>query len=145
MTVLPRYIAIAITAIAIAYMALVPVNARSDNRLAIPHAEAAIAEPEPKPEVARTITAMVTGYNTVPEQTDDTPCIAAAGDICGRRDVVACPRSIPLRTWVRIEGVRYQCMDRLHPRYDHRFDISCDKDMACPFRVTGTKTVEVLK
>lgn len=81
------------------------------------------------------MTAMITGYNTVEAQTDSTPCIASGGNICGRDDVVACPREIPLFTWVQIEGKKYECMDRTHIRFNDRFDISCDKDMDCPFEV----------
>jgi|GEM_PF-3462756 len=74
--------------------------------------------------------AYVSGYNTLPYQTDSTPCIAASGDdICGRTDVVACPRYIPLRTWIKIDGKYYQCLDRLNIKYDDRFDISFDKDV----------------
>lgn len=97
-------------------------------------------------QVAYAGTYYVTGYNTVPEQTDSTPCIAASGDdICGRRDVVACPRAIPLGTELEIDGERYVCLDRLAPKYDNRIDISCDKDMQCPARVTGYKLVTVKK
>lgn len=88
----------------------------------------------------------VTGYNTVKEQTDSTPCVAASGDnICGRRDVVACPREIPLGTKVEIDGNVYTCLDRLAMKYDHRIDISCDKDFKCPAQVTGYKEVKVLE
>lgn len=92
-----------------------------------------------------TIEAFVTGYNTVPEQTDSTPCLASAGNICGRRDVVACPRSLPLNTSVKIREKVYVCMDRLHKKYDNRFDISCDKDFKCPYQVTGTTTVTIIR
>lgn len=86
----------------------------------------------------------VTGYNTVPEQTDATPCIAASGaNICGRTDVVACPRALPLGTEVEIDGRRYTCEDRLAPKYDSRIDISCDKNTACPAEVTGVKRVTI--
>jgi len=78
----------------------------------------------------KTIYALTTGYNTVKEQTDNTPCISASGDnICGRKDVVACPRSIELGTQVKINGKYYLCLDRLAEKYDNRFDISFDKDM----------------
>lgn len=88
----------------------------------------------------------VTGYNTVPEQTDSTPCIAASGaDICGRTDVVACPRAIALGTELEIDGKVYTCLDRLAPKYDHRIDVSCDKDKTCPALVTGYKEVKILK
>lgn len=88
--------------------------------------------------------AYVTGYNTTPDQTDDTPCIAASGaNICGRTDAVACPRSIPLGTYVTIRGQFYVCEDRLAKKFDHRFDISCDKDTTCPGQVTGWVDVKV--
>lgn len=75
------------------------------------------------------VLATITAYNTVPWQTDDTPCLGAGGDICGRNNVVACPRSIPLGTWVIIDDIYYQCLDRMNIRYTERFDISFDKDI----------------
>lgn len=90
------------------------------------------------------IRAYVTGYNTVPEQTSPTPCIAASGDnICGRTDVVACPRRISLGSFLLIRGATYICEDRLARKYDSRFDISCDKDFACPPQVTGWADIKV--
>lgn len=90
------------------------------------------------------VRAYVTGYNTVPGQTDNTPCTAASGaDICGRHDAVACPRRIGLGTVVEIRGTTYVCEDRLAQKFDTRFDISCDKDMACPPTVTGWATINV--
>ncbi len=72
----------------------------------------------------------ITAYNTVPEQTWGDPCISASGDnICGMKNVVACPRSIPLGTWVIIDDTYYICLDRLALKYDNRFDISFDKDI----------------
>lgn len=85
-----------------------------------------IAEPE-----TNTIYAYTTGYNSYEYQTDSTPCISASGDnICGRDNVVACPRSIPLGTWLKIDGKSYQCLDRLSEKYDDRIDIFFDKDIA---------------
>jgi hypothetical protein len=96
------------------------------------------------PSLHHDVHAMVTGYNTVPAQTDSTPCIAASGaDICGRHDAVACPRRIKLGTTVEIRGTTYVCEDRLAKKYDKRFDISCDKDMACPYEVAGWATIKV--
>lgn len=90
------------------------------------------------------VTAYVTGYNTIPGQTDSTPCIAASGaDICGRQDAVACPRRISLGTTVEIHGATYICEDRLATKFDTRFDISCDKDTDCPPTVTGWTTIRV--
>ena len=86
----------------------------------------------------------ITGYNTLPAQTDRTPCIAASGaNICGRRDAVACPREISLGTVVEIRGSVYVCEDRTARKFDGRFDISCDKDKSCPYEVAGWTTVRV--
>lgn len=96
------------------------------------------------PRSYRQVHAYVTGYNTVPDQTDGTPCTAASGaDICGRHDAAACPRRIGLGTVVEIRGTTYVCEDRLAKKYDNRFDISCDKDMNCPPGVTGWATINV--
>ena len=96
------------------------------------------------PSFHHDLRAHVTGYNTVPGQTDSTPCIAASGaNICGRRDVVACPRRISLGTVVEIRGETYVCEDRLAKKFDSRFDISCDKDKTCPYEVAGWTTIKV--
>ena len=88
--------------------------------------------------------AYVTGYNTVRGQTDDTPCIAASGaNICGRRNTVACPRLFDLGTVVEINGKKYVCEDRMAPRFRGGFDINCDKDKSCPYKVAGWTTVRI--
>lgn len=98
----------------------------------------------PPPSLHHEVRAHVTGYNTIPGQTDSTPCIAASGaNICGRHDVVACPRRISLGTIVEIRGTTYVCEDRLAKKYDTRFDISCDKDKTCPYEVAGWVTIKV--
>jgi len=96
-----------------------------------------------KPDVY--IETYVTGYNTFAAQTDDTPCIGAAGTyICGRNDVVACPPFLKLGTAVEIGGKRYVCEDRTSRKYRSRFDINCDQDKSCPFKVASWTTVKVL-
>ena len=96
------------------------------------------------PSFHHNVRAYVTGYNTVAGQTDSTPCIAAStANICGRRDAVACPRHISLGTTVEIRGMTYICEDRLAKKFASRFDISCDKDTACPSHVTGWTTIKV--
>ncbi len=88
--------------------------------------------------------AMVTGYNLVPEQTDDTPCVAASGkNICGRRDTIACPRAYAFGTVVEINGMFYVCEDRLSRKYDHRWDVNCDHDADCPALITGRKIIKI--
>ena len=101
------------------------------------------------PEIARTpdiyIETYVTGYNTVPAQTDQTPCISASGaNICGRQDTVACPPILRHGSLVEIKGKTYVCKDRMARKYRTRFDINCDKDMRCPYQVTGWTSVKVL-
>src|SRR5437660_3875860 len=96
------------------------------------------------PSFHHDVRAYVTGYNTVAGQTDSTPCIAAStANICGRKDAVACPRHISLGTTVEIRGATYVCEDRLAKKFDSRFDISCDKDTACPYQVAGWTTIKV--
>jgi hypothetical protein len=113
--------------------------------LLIPLALTAGLGSEPSaPSLHHDVRAYVTGYNTVAGQTDSTPCIAASGaDICGRHDAVACPRGISLGTVVEIRGTTFICEDRLAKKFDTRFDISCDKDTACPPQVTGWVDIKV--
>ena len=111
--------------------------------LLLPLALTAGEEPKIPPSYAE-VRAYVTGYNTVPAQTDNDPCTAASGaNICGRRDAVACPRKIDLGTVVEIRGTTYVCEDRLAKKYNRRFDISCDKDKSCPNQVTGWATIRI--
>ena len=73
------------------------------------------------PELPR-FYATVTAYSSSPDETWGDPFITASG----RRvfdGVVACPRAIPFGTKVRISDRTYQCYDRLHLKYDDRFDI----------------------
>lgn len=68
------------------------------------------------------IKATITAYTSSPDETDDTPTITASGATT-RKGVAACPRFIPFDTKVYIAGEEYVCLDRLHPRFDDRFDI----------------------
>ena len=66
--------------------------------------------------------ATVTAYSSSPDETWGDPFITASG----RRvfdGLVACPRAIPFGTKVKIGHRTYQCYDRLHHKYDDRFDI----------------------
>jgi 3D (Asp-Asp-Asp) domain-containing protein len=77
--------------------------------------------------------ATVTAYSSSPDETWGDPFITASG----RRvfdGLVACPREIPFGTKVRIGDRDYECHDRLHPKYDDRFDIwMSSKDAALQF------------
>lgn len=99
--------------------------------------------PKAKEKEYYEIRAKITAYNTVSWQTDDSPCISGDGTyICGRNDVVACPREHSFGTVVGINGRTYVCHDRLNVRFDSRFDISFDKDIKGA-REFGTKTLPV--
>ncbi len=72
----------------------------------------------------------VSAYNSLIAQTDNTPCIPASGkNICGRTNVVACPREYLLGTRFIISSIEYICEDRLAERFDNSIDIFFDKDL----------------
>jgi 3D (Asp-Asp-Asp) domain-containing protein len=78
-------------------------------------------------------TAVVTAYSSSPDETWGDPFITASG-----REVhdglVACPRKFPFGTRFRIGSRVYTCWDRMHKRFDHRFDIwKPSKDEALQF------------
>jgi len=78
---------------------------------------------------SKTIKAIVTAFNTTPEQTDENPCMAKFGYICDRDDVVACPRHLEAHTEIKILGKEYECMDWTAEKYNGRFDICFGKDI----------------
>ena len=66
--------------------------------------------------------ATVTAYSSSPDETWGDPFVTASG----RRvfdGLVACPRTLAFGTKVRIGERTYHCYDRLHRKYDDRFDI----------------------
>jgi len=66
--------------------------------------------------------ATVTAYSSSPDETWGDPFVTASG----RRvfdGLVACPREFPFGTRFKIGSRTYQCFDRLHDKYDDRFDI----------------------
>jgi 3D (Asp-Asp-Asp) domain-containing protein len=87
-----------------------------------------LLEPDPS-----RIHADVTAYSSSPDETWGDPFITASG----RRvadGVVACPRRLPFGTKVKIGKRTYTCWDRLHPKYDDRFDIwKASKEEALQF------------
>ncbi len=81
-----------------------------------------------KPEI-KTIHLYVTAYSSSPDETDDTPCIAASGyDLCkhDRENVVAC-NFLPFGTKVKFPELdpnkTYTVVDRMHERFNSRMDI----------------------
>jgi len=71
----------------------------------------------------------VSGFNTVENQTDSSPCWAGSEYICGRDDVIACPRKFPKHTLWKIDGKIWECLDRLALKYDDRIDLNFGKDV----------------
>lgn len=76
----------------------------------------------------------VTAFNSVPEQTDDTPCIAANGtNICERFAVGECliaGNFAKFETKHYLEGIGLcTLIDRMNARYPERVDLFFDKDL----------------
>ncbi len=67
-------------------------------------------------------TAEVTAYSSSPDETWGDPLITASGREV-HDGVIACPRRFPFGTQFLIGARVYTCWDRLHKRFDHRFDI----------------------
>lgn len=74
-------------------------------------------------EVQEVLVAVVTGYTSSEDETDDTPFITASGARTASEHI-ACPIRYPFGTKVEIEGEVYVCEDRMNRRYQHqdRFD-----------------------
>jgi 3D (Asp-Asp-Asp) domain-containing protein len=78
-----------------------------------------------------TVNITVTAYNSLPEQTDDTPCITASGlDVCDRNleDVIATNLwYLPFGTKVRFPDLFgdkiFSIEDRMNKRYYQRADV----------------------
>ncbi len=80
-----------------------------------------IVVPEPEPIPLR-FSATVTAYSSSPDETWGDPFTTASG----RRvfdGLVACPREFPFGTKFKIGNDTYLCFDRLHQKFDDRFDI----------------------
>jgi len=74
--------------------------------------------------VAYSGTIVATAYNSLPNQTDDTPWITAAGTRC--REGVIASNFLPIGTKVVIEGFGNQVFiveDRMNKRFNKRIDI----------------------
>jgi 3D (Asp-Asp-Asp) domain-containing protein len=122
---------------------------------AIPTPEAAYAQelprheaPAPKaapivvPAATRAVAATVTAYSSSPDETDDTPFIAANGGTV-HHGTLACPDTYKFGTKVVIEGTTYTCEDRMNARYrgQERFDIwKASKAEALSY---GTKQITI--
>jgi len=65
---------------------------------------------------SRLVLAEISAYTSSPDETDSTPDVTAWGTT-PENGTLACPSKYPFGTWVRINGKKYQCEDRMHARY----------------------------
>lgn len=91
--------------------------------------------------------AIVTAYSAVELGCEATNCLMSNG-IRATPGYAACPRSISLGTWIRIDGVIFICGDRTATRFDGRFDLFTGYSLAAYQGALQwgirTRTVEVL-
>jgi 3D (Asp-Asp-Asp) domain-containing protein len=98
----------------------------------------------------RALAVTATAYNSLPEQTDADPHLAAWGDplapgmkvIAVSRDLI--PLGLDHRTSVKIEGLPgvYLVLDKMHKRWEKRIDIYMGNDLDAA-RTWGKRRVEI--
>jgi 3D (Asp-Asp-Asp) domain-containing protein len=98
----------------------------------------------------RSLVVTATAYNSLPEQTDAEPNLAAWGDpiepgmkvIAVSRDLI--PVGLDRRTPVEIEGFPgvYLVLDKMHKRWEKRIDIYMGDDLEAA-RAWGKRQVEI--
>ena len=108
---------------------------------------AASASAEP---VERSLVVTATAYNSLPDQTDDEPHLAAWGDplvpgmkvIAVSRDLI--PVGLDRRTPVTIKGFPgvYLVLDKMNKRWEKRIDIYMGLDLEAA-RAWGKRQVEI--
>ena len=70
---------------------------------------------------------VITAYNAVEEQTDDTPCISASGlNVCETYKRVCASNEFPFGTLLLINGRVWDVQDRTNSRYNYRIDLLMD-------------------
>ncbi len=129
-------------------------DAAKSNGFVVPKGTIVAPEPEPVYQsyaVKYERSATVTAYNSVPWQTDSTPCIAADGsNICQLRQQgeMSCASHLPFGTKIHVPGFGVCTVrDRLHPRFAHRIDLyfgGADQIQAAKQWGKRSLTVEVL-
>ncbi len=98
----------------------------------------------------RSLVVTATAYNSLPEQTDDEPHLAAWGDslapgmkvIAVSRDLI--PAGLDRRTPVKIEGFPgvYLVLDKMNKRWKKRIDIYMGHDLKAA-QAWGKRQVEI--
>lgn len=98
----------------------------------------------------RTLVVTATAYNSVPEQTDSDPLLAAWGDslapgmkvIAVSRDLI--PVGLDRHTPVKIEGFPgvYLVLDKMNKRWEKRIDIYMGNDLEAA-RAWGSRQVKI--
>ena len=101
-------------------------------------------------EIERSLVVTATAYNSLPNQTDAEPHLAAWGDpitpgmkvIAVSRDLI--PAGLDHRTPVKIEGFPgvYLVLDKMHERWKKRIDIYMGNDLEAA-RAWGKRKVEI--
>jgi len=85
----------------------------------------ALQPAEDIPKYTKNVT--VTAYNSVPWQTDNTPCVSADGsNICELKKIgeLSCAASLPFGTQINVPGFGVCTVrDRLAPRFSNRVDL----------------------
>lgn len=106
-----------------------PEDAEEEINLSDANMSISLAVPRREYTVIRTLQIPITAYNSLPEQTDSTPCHTANGfDLCAhnQEDVIAA-NFLPFGTKVRfpeIFGDRiFTVQDRMNARYYYRADV----------------------
>jgi 3D (Asp-Asp-Asp) domain-containing protein len=97
---------------------------------------------EPETYLGVSHSALVTGYNSLPEQTDDTPFITASGQ--RTRDGIVANNCLKFGSKVVIKGKIYEVQDRMNRRYKcNHYDIWMEHyDDAIKF---GAQRLDVIK
>ena len=100
--------------------------------------------------IENSLVVTATAYNSLPEQTDAEPYMAAWGDslapgmkvIAVSRDLI--PIGLDRRTPVKIEGFpgTYLVLDKMHERWEKRIDIYMGLDLEAA-RAWGKRQVEI--
>jgi len=73
---------------------------------------------------------IITAFNTLTEQTDDTPCEGALPNInfCTTDIPIIATNELPLGLWIEVCGKKYLVADRTNKRYKRRYDVNFQLD-----------------